>query len=484
MAGTYVTKSPCTCAICGETFDFQKKLTNHISKEHKLKSLDYTIKHLYNGKRPSCPVCDSETKYVSLGFKKYCIAHANVAMKEAGRIGGTMKKTWSKNRTKDNHLTLKEFSDNHSGEGNPFFGKRHPEELQKKITEKLRLPFDEVLRRVTATTPDVALLSSKDDYLNKMLTKLHVVCKQCNTEDYVTLANIERCWRCRVCHPNGSRKQIDIFRWIKEDLGFADAVCSDRSVISPLELDIWIPSKNIAIEYHGLYWHSGDVEDTFIKERHLEKYTKCKEKGIRLLQFFDDEFQNTPEICMSMIKNALGVIGTKLNARDCELKEISTEDAKEFLQNNHIAGYTRSSVKFGLIHPQHGLVSVATLRTPIQKKWGSVIELARMASKTGIVVRGGASKLLNACVNRGKEMGFEGILSYSELRYGEGHTYEKCGFEFKTQTGKNYWYTDGKKRYDRFKFRAQDGLTETDYAVKMGVRAVWGVGNAVYVKQF
>ena len=44
---------------------------------------------------------------------------------------------------------------------------------------------------------------------------------------------------------------------------------NSRTIISPKELDIYIPQKNLAIEYDGLYWHDENhVENKY----HLNKH--------------------------------------------------------------------------------------------------------------------------------------------------------------------------------------------------------------------
>ena len=125
-----------------------------------------------------------------------------------------------------------------------------------------------------------------------------------------------------------------------------------------------------------------------------------------------------------------------------------------------------------------------TVRTPVQKRYGNVCELARMCFKLGTSVRGGASKLLVRVEELAKAEQRVGILSYAELRFGTGAVYEKCGFSLVGETVGNYWYTDGSNRYDRFKFRAQSGKTEKQVALDANVRAVWGSGNNVYLKKF
>lgn len=50
-----------------------------------------------------------------------------------------------------------------------------------------------------------------------------------------------------------------------------------KDVISPYELDIFIPEKNLAIEYCGLYWHS-EFSGNKNKNYHYNKWKKCNEK--------------------------------------------------------------------------------------------------------------------------------------------------------------------------------------------------------------
>jgi hypothetical protein len=219
----------------------------------------------------------------------------------------------------------------------------------------------------------------------------------------------------------------------------------------------------------------------FEKNKHKKKYEACVTAGIKLIQFFSDEWLKKREICESIIKNSLGRNELKLNARDCEVVQIDTPTAQKFLNETHIAGYTRSKHKFGLVHKKLGLVGIATTRMPIQKKWGKLLELSRMSFKSGVTVRGGASKLLDAVKKQSKLDGHEGVLSYADLRFGSGGVYEKCGFKFMGSSNVNYWYTDGHQRFDRFMYRAQPGKPEKEVAAEAGVRTVWGAGNSIFV---
>jgi len=272
----------------------------------------------------------------------------------------------------------------------------------------------------------------------------------------------------------------ELFEFVKS-LGIDDAVMS--SPTAPGGTAVWVPSKQFAAEVYDID-HARSPGIVFDRRGTRKKYDTCKALNVRLMQFYGDEWANHGDICRSMIRNALGCASMKLHARDCELVTLTTAESKPFCDANHISGSTRSSKHFGLRHPEHGLVAVVTTRRPIQKKYGYVCELARMCFLQGASVRGGASKLLSHVLDVAKADGFEGVLSYSELRYGEGNVYEKCGFTLVGEALTNYGYSDGIKRHDRFKFRAQPGKPEKQVIEEAGVHAMWGCGNKIYFMKF
>jgi len=468
----------CKCLECGCLFHHAKKMSEHIKKFHKLSSIDYVIKHRYANVRPICLHCGQETRFVSLteGFKKYCKLDRKIAESIAGRVGGATKKSWNKGLTKTTDQRIALTAIKTSGEGNAFFDHHHTVESLAQMAITKRLPYDEIKTRIAAANANIH--STYDVYVDQN-SLLNVSCQTCDVHDNVSLFNLERCWRCKSCFPVASRQQLEVSDYVKS-LGFKVEV-STRKIISPLELDVWIPSKNLAIEYHGLYWHSGGKSGVFDKGRHRQKLERCRLDKVRLIQFFSDEWINKSDICKSMISNALGANSVKLNARDCKVQHIDKQTSKAFVDANHISGSTRAHHHVGLLHKQLGLVAIATTRTPIQKKHGHVCELARMCFLRGTSVRGGASKLLTYVKSLAQNDGFDGMLSYAELRFGDGGVYEKCGFKLIGETLNNYWYTDGCVRFDRFKFRAQPGKPEKQVAKEADVRPVWGSGNHVYL---
>ena len=96
--------------------------------------------------------------------------------------------------------------------------------------------------------------------------------------------------RCPLDKQSGPEKEIVNF--IKT-LYNGEIIVGDRSIIiNPytgynLELDVWLPEINKAIEYNGSYWHNQYIQ----MKRDEMKIEQCKMKGIELLVITEDRWQ-------------------------------------------------------------------------------------------------------------------------------------------------------------------------------------------------
>lgn len=470
------------CKICEFSTTKMKSLTSHIQRNHDLSAPEYTIKFRYNGTQPTCnhQACDNTTRYVQMTFKKYCSEHAKYASSVAGKKGGKAP-AWNKGQTKETDKRLFEQSLKASGSGNHFYGKSHSQETIDLIVLKKRLSFDEVINRIQEKHEDLKVISSKKDYSSQN-DPLEINCQKCNNTFRSSLSNLMRAGRCFTCNPFGSSQELELAEFVKS-LGL-EYELHNRKAIKPLELDLYVPEKNVAIEYHGLFWHSGGFNDEYNKNKHRDKFLACEKEGIKLIQIFGDEWENKKDLCKSMIEARLGKSSIKLNARDCVFEKLSPTDARLFLSEAHIDGAAQSKAYFGL-KKDNKIVSVLSIRTPMAKSYGKVQEISRMATSKNTVVRGGAAKMMKYVSLWCRENGYDGILTYADLRFGSGNVYEQCGFSRKPDARTiNYWYTDGIRRYHRFEFRAQNGMKEKEYAASKNVRPIHGAGNRIFTKYF
>lgn len=479
--------NPVDCAVCGHHEERPWHFSRHVLTNHGLTAKQYTVKYLRGGKEPLCIECGAQTRYCTFAYKDYCKEHSYLAESKGGKIGGVIKKTWNKDKTKETHVSLAQMSEARMGEKNHFFGKKHTEEAKQSNANKHRLSEAEFNRRINSRPERFKCISSYTDYRFRQGQKLLFQCQECLTAGRQTiiehtLFNFERNPICNICHPGGSKEQLEIADFIKS-LGF-DVIYNDRTAIAPKELDIFIPSKKLAIEYNSFYYHSYSENDKR-KDRHYEKTAASENVGINLVHIFQDEWLSKHEIVKSMISHRLGVVKRRIFARKCSVKEIDKHTAKTFLDANHIAGIVPAFCHLGLFLNEE-LISVLSLRRPFNKKYRTenVAEIARFASALNTSVVGGLGKLMKAAMQKCINVGFHGILSYADLRYGRGHCYERVGLQYIGRTGLSYDYNDGTRRMGRAKYQAQHGKSEIEVANDAGVKRIYGCGSNIYMMKF
>src|SRR5208282_5401271 len=119
----------------------------------------------------------------------------------------------------------------------------------------------------------------------------------------------------------------------------------------------------------------------------------------------------------------------------------SFDVAKKFLTDNHLMGYKSSSC-VGLWNGDE-LVSILSY-----KNKQNHIELERFCTKLNTSCVGGFGKLVSYLKQFNKP-----IVSYCDLRYADGHSYEALGFTNISET-LGWCWTEGAHRYNRLMCRA------------------------------
>jgi len=290
--------------------------------------------------------------------------------------------------------------------------------------------------------------------------------------------------RCPICAKLISGEEIELTNTIKKH--FPDLKSRDRQLISPYELDIVIPSKNVAIEYCGIYWHSEQQGKD--KNYHLNKLRLCNELGYNLITVFSDEYINKKDVVISRILNKLGKSPQyKIYARDCVVEEINPTTKRDFLNKYHLQGNDKSKIRLGLRYGDR-LVSVMTFSygsiSKGNKPKENEYELSRFCSRHDVLVVGGASKLLKYFIDNYNP---DYIFSYADRRWSNGELYHKLGFELVGETSPNYWYVLRNKRFHRFGFRKSElpkrletfdpNLTEYQNMLNNGYDRIWDCGS-------
>jgi hypothetical protein len=239
--------------------------------------------------------------------------------------------------------------------------------------------------------------------------------------------------KCPNCYTVISKSQTEIYEFIK--LLNTNTILEDRQSYPGLMLDITVPEKNLAIEYNGCYWHSINFPNTsrYHKPNHLkDKLLKCQAYGLRVINIYEDEWINSRPQMEQIIKNALGVIDTKIMARKCTIWSCTTSDP-EF--NTHITPFFTKFHHQGLKYKPQGTAYCLIYDNQIQAcaYFGSNnyhnqnnCELIRYATRADVKVVGGLSRLIKNFVRQNPEV--KEITSYCDARLFTGDGYKKSGF--------------------------------------------------------
>jgi hypothetical protein len=313
----------------------------------------------------------------------------------------------------------------------------------------------------------------------------HVVLKQSLTQ----IANdlkINDTTVGKYLHQHGIKTQIFFtsigeqqIREFMQSLGILVSY-NDRSIISPLELDIYMPEYNLAIEYCGLYWHSEQQGKT--KQYHANKYKKCKELGIQLITIFEDEWMKQQEQIKRKLQHLIRKNNDKVYARHTNIVDLSTTQKNRFFNENHIQGTGPGSVTYGLMVNSQVVAAMSFI-----KQKNGVFVLNRYATSFRVV--GGFTKLLNhfKLYNTWTK-----LVSFADLRWSDGRLYQSTGWQLDKILPPDYYYSpDGHNRIHKFNYRRKNlprllksfdpELSETQNCDINNVLRIWDCGKMRFV---
>jgi hypothetical protein len=327
-----------------------------------------------------------------------------------------------------------------------------------------------------------------------------------NKDQYIKNENFEfKCLRCgkvfkkqstnpvRIscgCLKSRSKHEDEIIDWLK-DLSFKNIKNNEmffENGVKKFEIDVYLPDLNFGIEFHGLVWHH-DGEKS--KDYHQQKYIYFKNKNIKLIQIFQNEWINKSDIVKSIIKLKLNILKNKIYGRKCILKELNNREYEIFLEENHLQGYVPSKIKVGLYYKDELIYVMGLGKSRFNKKYDW--EIVRLCSKLDYIVIGGFPKLLKYIV---KKYDIKKIISYSDLRYFEGASYLNNGFTYNKITSPNYFYFKNKtmELYNRMKFQKHKlkkilpkfdpNKSEYENMINNDYLRIFDAGNNVFIKEY
>ena len=337
-----------------------------------------------------------------------------------------------------------------------------PPDVQEKMTDKNWLENEHQTKSIEAIAKELGINSSN---LCVIFRKFEIELKSHQHSDF----------------------ENEIYNFIGSKYG-GIMIRNSREIISPKELDIYLPELNLAIECNGIYWHS-ELAGGKNKNYHMLKTKQCNELGIHLIHITDLEWNSKTDIIKSMLESLIRS-NTRIFARKCSIvtSHGPSLKIKEFLLKNHIQGYSCYNYALCLMFGEE-MVQVMTFGKPRFTK-SAEYELIRLSTKNGYNIVGGASKLFSSFLKVSDPCN---VVSYSESDHFSGGIYDILGFE---QIGdptptylyvdKNYNYTQSRYKFQKSKLHKvlenfDENQSEWENMKANGYDRYWRPGSKTYI---
>ena len=244
-----------------------------------------------------------------------------------------------------------------------------------------------------------------------------------------------------------------------------------QSVLKNMEIDLFCPDYNIGIEFNGNFYHSNIAPNY-----HQQKSLEARRNDIFIYHIFEYEWTNERKksIIISQLASLFKYNTTTIYARKCCIKEIDAKTASQFLNENHLQGYCRSSIKLGLLY-NNELVALMTFGLERFKKKNKAIELIRFCVKRNYNIPGAASRLFKYFCNKFNP---NKIISFCDIGKGRGGIYEMLGFHLDGVINPNYVWFKGNSILTRYETQMPH---ENETMLQQGYRKIYDCGNFKYI---
>lgn len=229
-----------------------------------------------------------------------------------------------------------------------------------------------------------------------------------------------------------------------------------QTIISPKELDFYLPQHKMAIEVNPTYTHNADKDADFGNEKkptlkkapyyHQHKYKACKNHKKKQIKNGREELVDDPIELISLFEKDMieptwsnftkpfiifKIMGADkvYYARQVKLVNISQNkiqkhEAINFIKKYHEQGHVQAKYYYAYYNKSNELIGVASFSE--NKNYKSQLELKRMVFLPNIQIIFALSQLVKHVFKDYPQ--YFGILSYSNNNIGDGRAYAKAGF--------------------------------------------------------
>lgn len=216
------------------------------------------------------------------------------------------------------------------------------------------------------------------------------------------------------------------------------------------------------------------IHHNFCTDNLFELQKRHQSDAIQLIQLWEDIWLSRPEQVISRICGLLGR-NKKIHGRKTSISTVIQAEADRFFDLYHLQGSAKSRNRYALTVAGE-TVAMATFsakRKMTRKKEGyTSVELIRFATKDGITVQGGLSKLIKHLI---RNVSPDDVMTYADLDWSYGKGYQKLGFTLSAQMPPLEICLDPVNMIRYFPHRLPEGIPQENFI------RIFNTGNLKYI---
>ncbi len=186
--------------------------------------------------------------------------------------------------------------------------------------------------------------------------------------------------------------------------------------------------SNYKLEYWGVLFAAQNIGFVLHNIKKDTNMPSSLPKNTHLVHLWEDLWITKQNIVKARIRSLFNLT-ERVFARKTNIIKLHKPELMRFLEQNHLNEPANGKYKYGLMI-ENELVAVATFSASCPVHRGNEVykshQLIRFCNKNGITVVGGLSKLIAHFI---KEQSPEDIMTYADLDWSNGKSYQKLGFK-------------------------------------------------------